>query len=399
MRRPALFLFVLALALGFSQPVRAQKATTFPVTDPGVKYEFGSYIIFQARLSLPSIPTEAYLLFHAAGETSTHSIPIQLDAEGNTSQQYNISDGAVRPFATVYFQYRVKLQSGDELTSEEFTFPYEDNRFPWQKVSLENQLTVHWYAGDQAFGQQALDVASRGIEQTQKLLLVSASKPIDIYIYASATDLNKALEMGGLPWVGGHASPDLHLGLVAIPPAPEQKLDMERKIPHELAHILTYDLMGERYLLLPVWLREGIATKVELAANSDYPRALTQASEQKTLIPIADLCAAFPPESGRAFLAYAQAQSFTSFIIDKFGQTGLLALTSAYGDGLDCEQGMRRALGQPLSQVEANWRAGSLGENPGLTAFNNLFPYLAILAVLLTVSLANAFTFKRENHE
>jgi hypothetical protein len=56
---------------------------------------------------------------------------------------------------------------------------------------------------------------------------------------------------------------------------------------------------------------------------------------------------------------------------------------------------MARALGQPLSQVEADWRAGSLGENAGLTAFNNLFPYLAIITTLLTVSMVNAFTFKK----
>jgi hypothetical protein len=382
------------LVLASSKPASAQKAASLPVSDMKVAYEFGNYIFFQARLTLPSIPKEAFLMFRADGETNTRVIPIQLQAQGITSQRYDINQGAVRPFATIRYQYRVKLQNGEELTSDELFFQYEDNRFPWQVLTLEN-IVVHWYAGDQVFGQDALDVASRGLEKTKKLLLIGSSQPIDIYIYASATDLNNALEIGSIPWVGGHTSPDLHLALISIPPAPEQKLDMDRKIPHEIAHVLTYELMGERYLFLPVWLREGIATRVELAINPDYPRALSQASSQKTLIPINDLCAAFPPESGRAFLAYAQAQSFTNFIIDKFGQTGLLALTSAYGDGLNCEQGMARALGRPLSQVETDWRASSLGENVGLTAFTNLFPYLAIITTLLTVSMINAFTFKK----
>jgi hypothetical protein len=228
--------------------------------------------------------------------------------------------------------------------------------------------------------------------------LVNPSKPIDIYIYASGTDLANALEIGSIPWVGGHASPDLRVVLVPIAPGPEQGLEMDRKIPHELAHILTYDLMGERYTHLPAWVREGIATHTELSPNPDYPRALTQASAQKTLIGMKDLCGSFPPESGRAFLAYAQSESFTRFIIDKYGQTGFLALTSAYGDGMDCEQGMRRALGQTLSEVEADWHASSLGENASLTALNNLFPYIAILVVMLLVSMVNAFTFKRTQH-
>jgi hypothetical protein len=48
--------------------------------------------------------------------------------------------------------------------------------------------------------------------------------------------------------------------------------------------------------------------------------------------------------------------------------------------------------------LEVDWRASVLGENAGITALNNLFPYLAILAVLLAVSLISALTFKRVSH-
>jgi hypothetical protein len=300
----------------------------------------------------------------------------------------------VRPFAIIHFQYRVKLQTSEELISEEQFIYYEDNRFPWQ-VNSSDGLIIHWYAGDLGFGQAAMDAARRGLTRATQLLLMGAARPINVYIYASPTDLQKALEIGGLPFVGGHASPDLHLALVAIAPGPEQGLGMDRKIPHELAHILTYDLTQERYSRLPTWFREGLATQVELAANPDYPRALLLAAEKKTLIPLADLCDSFPPDTGRAFLAYAEAESFTHYLFQKYGQTRLLALTRAYGDGLNCEQGAQRALGQPLSQLEVEWRAGSLGENAGMTALSNLSPYRVILAVLLIVSLVNAFTFKQ----
>lgn len=394
MRHFFVFILTITIVLTGVQPAFAQAATTFPVSNLGLSYEFGKYIIFQGQLKLPSAPSELYLVFSAEGEQNTRVIPIKIDDQGNTSQRYDMSQGAVRPFAKVHFHYHVKLQTGAELNSDEFFFKYEDNRFPWQVVTA-NQLTVHWYAGDAAFGQDALDVAQRGVKEASSLLLVNSSKPIEVYIYASSTDLSNALELGSVPWVGGHASPDLRLVLVSIAPGQEQGLEMDRKIAHEIGHILTYDLMGERYSKLPVWVREGIATHVELSPNADYPRALEQASKQKTLIAMKDLCGAFPPESGRAFLAYAESESFTRYIIDKYGQTGLLALTSAYGDGLDCEQGMRRAIGQTLSEVEINWHASSLGENAALTAFTNLFPYMAILIVMLVIPLINAFTFKR----
>jgi hypothetical protein len=398
MRRLTLFFIVLFIALAAFQPARAQETPKIlPISDLGISYQFGDSITFQARLNPPSPIAEAYLLFRAEGESNTRVLPLTVEPDGKTTLRYEMKQGPVRPFAVVHIQYRVKLQTGEELISEELFINYEDNRFPWQTVS-DDGLTIHWYAGDISFGQDAMDVARRGLNHASELLLVGAAKPINVYIYASSTDLQKALELGGLPFVGGHASPDLHLALVAIAPSPEQGLEMDRKIPHELAHILTYDLTQERYNRLPVWFREGIATQVELAANPDYPRALSLASETKSLIPLTDLCGSFPQDTGRAFLAYAEAESFTNFLIEKYGQTGLLALTKAYGDGLNCEQGAQRALGQPLSQLEIDWRASALGENAGITALNNLSPYLVVLAVLLAVSLFSALTFKRISH-
>jgi hypothetical protein len=395
MRRLALFFIVLVITFANFQPTRAQETPKIlSISDPGISYQFGDSITFQARLNPPSPVSEAYLLFRAEGESNTRVLPLTIEADGQTSVRYDMKQGLVRPFAIIHYQYRVKLQTGEELSSEELFINYEDNRFPWQIVSSEG-LTIHWYAGDISFGQAAMDVAQRGLKHASELLLVGAAKPINIYLYASSADLQKALELGGLPFVGGHASPDLHLALVTIAPGPEQGLEMDRKIPHELAHILTYDLTQERYNRLPIWFREGIATQVELAANPDYPRALSQASKTKSLIPLADLCGSFPQEAGRAFLAYAEAESFTNYLIKKYGQTGLLALTRAYGDGLDCEQGAQRALGQTLSQLEVDWRASALGENAGITALSNLFPYLAVLAIFLAVSLISAFTFKR----
>ncbi len=394
MRPAGLFIFLLTVSLAAFQPAHAQQSAPLPVSNASETYEFGTSITFQAQISLPGPASEANLLFAAQGEQNTRVIPIQIDAQGNTQTRYDLNQGKVRPFSTISYQYQVKLKSGEDLTSQTFNFLYEDNRFTWQKTS-DNDITIHWYTGDMDFGQKALDVARRGLKKASDLLLIKQSKPVDVYIYDSSADQTAALELGGLSSAGGEASPDLRVAIVSILPGPEQGLEMDQKIPHELGHIVTYDLMTDRYDRLPVWLREGIATQVELSANPDYPRALAQATQQRALMPISGLCGAFPPESGRSFLAYAEAVSFTRFVMDKFGQTGLLALTSAYGDGLNCEQGMQQALGQPLSKVEEEWLASSLGENTGLSALSNLFPYLAVLAVLLIVPLVSALTIRK----
>jgi hypothetical protein len=117
---------------------------------------------------------------------------------------------------------------------------------------------------------------------------------------------------------------------------------------------------------------------------------LAAAVDSNSLLPLSELCAAFPPDTGRAFLAYAQSKSFVRFLLDNFGTTGLSALTSAYADGMDCEEGARRALEQPLSQLEVRWRESALGENRSGVVAANLFPYLLVLALVLFVPVWGA---------
>jgi hypothetical protein len=173
--------------------------------------------------------------------------------------------------------------------------------------------------------------------------------------------------------------------MVAITPGDKQSIEMETEIPHELAHVMLYRLLGENYAKLPVWLSEGYATMAELYPNPEYAQALTIASGDESLLRFADLCDSFPPDSGRAFLAYAQAQSFTTYLYNTYGMTGLVALTEAYSDGLDCELGATRAIGSPLSQLDARWRESVLGENVTGVAVRNLLPFVLLMALVLIV--------------
>jgi hypothetical protein len=173
--------------------------------------------------------------------------------------------------------------------------------------------------------------------------------------------------------------------MVSIPPGDAQSIEMQTEIPHEIAHVMLYRDMGASYNQLPVWLSEGLASLVEAYPKPDYANALMLASQDGSLIPMVELCDAFPLDSGRAFLAYAQSQSFTSFLRDSYGGTGLSALIRAYGDGLDCELGASRAVGIPLSQLDTRWREKVLGQNVAGVAVRNLVPYLIVIFLALVI--------------
>ena len=394
MRYVMLSAFTLIIVTTSFMPVQAQQAQSLLVNNPDISYTFGSSILFEAQIVLPSTPGDAYLLLREDGK-DTQVIPIHPDDKGNVSENYPVGQGFITPFSTVYYYYRINLQSGEELNSQEFTFKYIDNLFTQELSS--NGLTVHWYDGDLAFGQAALNVAGRGVQHISELLTTNQVKPIDLYIYASSADQTRSLQTGQLSSVGGHANPQLRLAFIAIAPGPEQGMEMDRKIPHELAHILLYDTLGEHYFNVPVWLREGTASRLELTPNPDYSTSLAQAKINNNLIPISNLCGAFPPENGQLLLAYAESESFTQYIISKFGQSNLIALANAYGDGMDCTQGMQQALGQSLAQTEAEWLLTIKTEKPApeATTAPTMFPYIIVFITLIVVSISSAFLVKR----
>lgn len=387
-KRLFLLLLSLLVCLPAMQVVSAQSGIS--VEQARADYVFGQQVVLRAKIQSSQPVSVAQAFLRAGGDSNTISLAAEVDAEGNLSAIHEITNNRLRPFARIDFWFRFSFADGSTADSDVFQFDYTDNRFEWQSLE-EGNLRIHWYDGDLAFGQSALDTARKGVEGASRLLSANFSQPVDVYIYANSNDLKATIEASGQAWVSGHASPYLRLALVAITPGPEEALNMERKIPHELAHILTYEVSGERYRLLPMWLREGIATISEIYPSLDYPRSLEVAVEAGSLLPFANLCGDFPTDASSRFLAYAQAESFTRYLVDEYGISGLNRLLQAYGDGLGCEQGVQAALGIPLTTLEYNWRAEKLGENRAALILKNLSGYLIVFAVVLFLPLAPVF--------
>jgi hypothetical protein len=382
MRKSIAMLVSLALLLVFARQVRAQSAVQ--VVDVQVTYTFGEHITFSARFDPVSSVQEVSLFFQAEGDTLTHTVPLTLAADGTGEYRHLIQNGVMKPFAHIFFWYRLTLMGGGTFDTAHYYFKYDDNRFPWQTLEAYN-LRVHWYAGDAAFGQNALDAAYLGLQTIQNLLPVSLDQPVDIFIYSAAADVQDTLGLGGYTWVAGHASPELNVVLVSVAPGEGQVAELQRQIPHELAHVLLYRMTGPSFANLPSWLNEGIASQAELAASSDYAQILSGASESKALKPIQDLCGLFPADASGAILAYAESASFTGFLHDTYGTSGLQQLVQAYAGGMACDQGTISALGVPLGQLDMQWRQAALGMDLGSTAIENLLPYFVVLALVLIV--------------
>jgi hypothetical protein len=90
-------------------------------------------------------------------------------------------------------------------------------------------------------------------------------------------------------------------------------------------------------------------------------------------------------------LAYAEADSFLQFIFDRYGKVGLQNLLSVYQHGYPCIGGVEEALGIPLTELEAIWKAETFRTAPIPTSTSSLllwvFLGLVVLAVPFVLSL------------
>jgi hypothetical protein len=388
-----IFIFsILSAWLALTGPVaEAAPALNVGSIQTKVNHEFGQHITFQVDLE-STVPIEkAYLVFEDVSQTYTSLGEMQIGApvDGVYELQYRhkIEDYHLRAFAIIEYHVEVRLQGGEMYTSPVQQYQYSDNRFEWQPPRREGPFEVRWYEGDEAFAQSVLDIAQEGLLRIENMLQTSQPAPITLYVYASGRHLQEALHPSSESWVAGHADPDLGVILVALPPGPDQRLLIEQRIPHELAHIILYQTTLLGYKNLPIWFTEGIASLAELYPSPDYQIVLDSAVENNNLIPLPALCDSFPRDASGALLAYAQSASFTQYLRSAYGISGLQALMKAYANGLSCDQGAKIALGASLTQLERQWQRQELSTNIALTALTNLLPWLLVLLGALAAPL------------
>jgi hypothetical protein len=353
MLKKLIFLFlVLVLVLPVKSPVCAQDSVT--VLDQEVAYSFGDQITFRLSYESETSVESITLIIQSPGLPSfVGAVSIKADGEG--SFVYKVSDRPLPAFSSIGYSYQFTLANGELVSSPTFRFTYLDNRFNWQEL-IGEPFRIYWYEGEIMLAQDVLDAALAGQTKTLELLQQPPDlQPIVIFIYSSEEDLQSTLTFIGQNWISGYADPARGSIVVALPSAVDQPLEIQRLIPHEIAHILLYRFMGAEFEYLPAWLNEGIASQMEIYTLPEYDLVLDRAYEGRDLIPTIHLCEAFPPDGDLAFLAYAQSDSLVEYIQNEYGLPGLQALIYAYDQGVSCEQGVELALGLTLQDLEKDW--------------------------------------------
>ncbi len=355
------------------------------LTSLTVTTRFGEYLEFSGRIESDQ-PVDSLTLTLIPEKGSPANLNTVIGPDGGFSLRYDLIKMPLTPFTRLTYTITFQFASGGSETTQPFSLEYRDTRFNWQTLN-GNDVQAYWYDGDLTFGQAVVNTTLEGRRRNLETFPSASLPPLKIVVYASASDLQSGLAISKIQNIAGHTSPESATIFVSIPPGPDAQLEMRRQLPHEIMHILLYQMLGSAYTNTPQWLLEGIATSAELNPNPDFERVLISASQANTLLPMESLCAQFPEDAPAAYLAYAQSGSFVQYLMSTRGKDSLQILLAAYRNGIGCEDAVYQTYGSDLGRLDLEWRRAVLGYEPLTAALNTLLPYIILTASVLLPGL------------
>ena len=388
-------LVILALLISFLavNSSNASAQTVSFVTDVTSKYQFGQQLEITGQL-LDINGSGMVSLILQPEKQASRQISITPQSDLSFQVKYDLTADPLQPFSRIYYWFQAEQADGTVTTSPSFWFDYFDNRYEWKTYSSK-LFNIYWTGEDTNLGQVVNDIAKNGLEKATQILPVAPQVPITIYVYPSLKSLQEGLSSSRQEWIAGHASPELGVVLVSTSQDTDTTFDLERQIPHELMHILQYQVIGSDYDNAPAWLLEGLATSSETYPYPERDRALINAVEQGRLLPFSTLCQSFPLQAEQATIAYAQSVSFTDYIQQIYGSTIFENMLSLSKTGLSCDQLVKQSTNLTLNKLTRNWLTT---EYPGQKAVRT-FPGITILyAFLAVVVVIGLFLLIREIH-
>jgi hypothetical protein len=280
-------------------------------------------------------------------------------AAGDTRLHYELEtpSGAVIPGTTFTARWRLTSAGGEPVLGPAVTVVYADDRFEWRTVEGD-VVRMHWYAGSDAFGRQALEIAEDGVQRAATLLGVDERDPIDFFIYADVEPFYDAIGPASRENVGGVAYPGSRTMLARIDPAGIGEAWIRTVIPHELSHIVFGSAVDNPYHSPPKWMNEGLAVYLSEKGYSDDERAaVDEAVDRGTLMPLSALVGQFPTSYERFTLGYSEGVSAIDYLVRSYGQDKLVEVIRSYADGVSDDEAFEGALGVDLAGFEAGWLA------------------------------------------
>ncbi len=360
MRSRPVYLSVCILVVYLALPVAASAQGQIQVTENQARVNFPYNVLFTARIQSDAAIEQVQLIYTTdARSCLTHSmrVNVELTQENKPLARWTwVPSQVLPPGAAVQWQWDVRDSAGRQLVTPVQSLVVEDPHYPW-KTLQSAQVSLHWGAGDAAFGSFMLQAAQRGLDSLAGGMGIPGPARVQIWVYPSSRELRAAVP--ALPgWAGGVALPEYSMILMG---GSSTSADSQVMVTHELAHLVVDQRIDNCYgSRLPAWLSEGLATLAE-GPTSDKDRKLVMgALKQGSGLALYNLSEGFPSDSKQAELAYAQSGMMAAFLLEHYGAQRLDDLLEQVKQGSPINAALLNVYQLDTSGIEQAWHA-SLG--------------------------------------
>ena len=368
MPRSRIFIFISLLVLlvsQVSQPTPAAAQSGIQVIRDAASLTFPDSLVFSAEFQggtdITSVVLEYGVNQLTCGTVDAKAFP-QLTPGTDVKVTWTwqmLESGSLAPGTTVWWHWQVTDSGGVHFTSPTKTVLWLDAVHSWQ-VTTGGNINLHYYNGDSSFGQQLHDAAAQALVRLSQDVGVTTDSPVDIYIYASSTDLQDAI-LYAPSWAGGKAFPENNIVIIGISP---DQLDWGKGVEaHELTHVLVGHLIFSCLGFIPNWLNEGLAMVGQGGVEAASQAQFDQAKAANQLPSLRSLNGAFSAEATRADLSYTEAYGVVDFMIKTYGQDKMTALLLDLKNGQTIDQALQAVYGFDTNGLENAWRT-SIGTKP-----------------------------------
>ena len=353
--------FLLAPMAAGATPVRA---AAIEFGRPSIQSSFDTGVVASQPVTLDGTidRIEVLATFADRPGPSVMEVPVPTGSGQTTlTQPLGGPDQHILPNTPVRVRWRITADGTTRIGPEVRTV-ISDDRFDWRTLTGD-VVRVHWYEGDMAFGERALRIGEREVQETAKLLGVTETEPIDFYIYADRDAFYDALGPGTRENVGGQANSEIRTLFADIAPSSIDDPWVDNVVPHELIHLVFDTAVHNPYHFPPRWLNEGLAVYLSVGYGASDRSAVEDAAKAGDLIPLVGLTQQFP--TGQGFgLAYSEAVSAVDHLVREHGQDSLVSLVKSYADGKTDDEAFKGAIGMDVAAFDAAWLADVGAKEP-----------------------------------
>ncbi len=357
-KKAGILALVLCLFLVLLSPVLVQAQSGPTILDSSVQAEFPARLSFnlsaQSDVDITDIRLR-YTIDRSGFAEITSEVYIEFVPATTVDVSWTLAMvkiGGLPPGSSVDYWWIVKDSSGVRIETTPSRIQFDDTRYSWRSLT-EGEVTIYWYQGNDSFAGEIMLSAQEALTRLAEDTGAYLEKPVKLYIYAKAQDLQGAM-IYPQEWTGGVAF--TRYGIIAIGIAPDNLRWGKRAVAHELTHLVIHQMTSNPYSGLPPWLNEGLAMHTEGTLEGEYTTLLSKATAEKGLISVRSLSSPFSTDPEKARLSYAQSYSLVNFLIIKYGQTQMLELLLTFRLGSSYDDALEKVYGFNMDGLDALWQ-------------------------------------------